>query len=166
MLSNIQKLLIDEFSINLTLGNVSYQVYCDVNRLITDGIVYRAKLIIEENEEETEEEDITVIYKGDFIKTSDEKFQMFFPHEMMRCVVKDLKRGRAFDISYRRHLVFDYSRDHHNLIVPFPVTDKILERGIEITKRYSNGKRDKPTGIILETKVIVVKGDSNFVYDL
>lgn len=90
----------------------------------------------------------------------------FFPNDMQRCIIKDLNKQRPFDIEYRKHLVYDFSKNHYNVIIPYDVSDTLKNHAIEIIKSHSTGKSHKPTGIILTDKLIVLKDDNHYQYEL
>ena len=89
----------------------------------------------------------------------------FFPNDMQRCIIKDLNKQRPFDIEYRKHLVYDFSKNHYNVIIPYDVSDTLKNNAIEIIKSHSTGKLHKPTGIILKDRLIVLKDDNHYQYE-
>lgn len=91
---------------------------------------------------------------------------MNIPHEMYRCILKDFRQNKEFDLSYRKHLVHDFSRENYNLVMPYDVDDDAKADAIEIIKSYSTGKKNKPTGIVLPDMVIVVKNENTFQHGI
>ena len=166
MLSNIEKMEVVETTIRVwhTDGS-SYEVTVDVREFIKNrraeckftayGVTEDATIqIIGEN------------YKIVVDDAMETVITQFFPHDMQRCITKDLNKDRQFDLAYRKHLVYDYSKDQYNVVMPYPVSEKTKQKAEKILRDHSTGKMNKPTGIILDYKLIVVKGDSNYSYDL
>lgn len=165
MLSNILKMIVTNEEIIITKANACYVIQCGVRRLIAEKKFLQGRLLIDEGDLD-ELVDITI--ENDLLtaKCGNIKFTQFFPHDMQRCIIKDLNKGRSFDLDYRKHLVYDYSKDHYSLVIPYEVSERTVEKAKEIVRRYSTGKLNKPTAIVLDFKVIIVKGDNSYLYDL
>ncbi|MCK9326087.1 MAG: hypothetical protein M0P69_11405 [Bacteroidales bacterium] len=164
MLSDIQKLIITNNLIELTRARTEMKITVDVAEFFKSGMAEAVVIDVDGQKSLT-----NLSYAGDWLKIEIDNFgtiSQFFPHEMYRNVMKDLNKGREFDIAYRKHLVKDYSQDHFNTIVPYEVSTKTRDKAETIIRRHSTGKLNKPTGIILDYKLIIIKGDSSFVYDL
>lgn len=163
MLSDILKMIVLKNNISIIKAHANYTIVCDVCVLLkskkTTGFFV--------NDDDTNEK-VVITIENDILSVNGDHitFTQFFPHDMQRCIIKDLNKDRAFDLDYRKHLVYDYSREHYSLVMPYEVSDKTVEKAKEIVRRHSTGKRNKPTGIVLDFKLIVVKGDSNYQYDL
>lgn len=161
MLSNITKLIIKEDSIELSEPGETQVIMCDVNKLFDEK---SAPATINDGQTVF---NVNLKYCGEHVVDSDNhRTILFCPYEMVHCFKKDQKHGRAFDLTYRKHLVYDYSRDHYNIVVPCEVTKDALEAAKKMIREHSSGKRNKPTGIVLQDRVIVVKGDNNFSYSI
>jgi hypothetical protein len=165
MLSDILKMIVTNEEIIITKANACYVIQCEVRRLIAEKKFLQGRLLIDESDLN---EFVVIIIENDILtaKCGSIKFTQFFPHDIQRCIIKDLNKGRSFDLDYRKHLVYDYSREHYSLVMPYEVSEKTVEKAKEIVKRHSTGKNNKPTGIVLDFKLIVVKGDSTYQYDL
>ncbi len=161
MLSNITKLIIKEDSIELSEHGETLVITCDVNKLFDEK---SAPAVIDDGKTSC---NVNLKYSIDYIVDSDNhRTILFCPYEMVHSIKKDHKRGRPFDLTYRKHLVYDYSRDHYNLVVPTEVAKDTLEIAKKLIREHSCGKKNKPTGIVLHDKLIVVKGDNNFSYSI
>jgi hypothetical protein len=165
MLSNIEKMEINENSIKVWhTDGTSYECVVNVRELIKNKRTNGLFIAVDSGAEEAMFQIVGECYK--IIVDGEVVIAQFFPHDMQRCIIKDLNKDRQFDLAYRKHLVYDYSKDHFNIIFPYQVPDKTKEKAIKILREHSTGKNSKPTGIVLDFKLIVVKGDSNYSYDL
>ncbi|NCB46798.1 hypothetical protein EOM81_07265 [bacterium] len=159
MLSGIRKLVITEESIDLETNERSVLLQCDTKELFETRKI-DATMITQQNSYL-----VALFYENEQLLMGDQKERLFFfPHEMLRCIRKDFKRGRSFDLGYRKHLVYDYSREHFNVVIPEQILDGVIEKAKGFIRKHSVGKTNKPTGIILPNLVIVVKGDSHYSY--
>lgn len=163
MLSDILKMTVSENEIAITKAHICYVLVCNVRELLKSKKVSGVLI----NQAEFINEEVEIGLNADLLVVNGKHgITQFFPHDMQRCIIKDLNKKRDFDLDYRKHLVYDYSKEHYSLVIPYEVTEKTLAKAKEIVRRHSTGKNNKPTGIVLDFKVIVVKGDSNYQYDL
>lgn len=161
MFSDIQKLMIGTGSITVSKEEKTFTLNCDVLKLMSEHRA-QGQLITSEFSS-----NIDLVYRHDFIHEFGKHEKLLFcPHDMYRCIIKDFNKGRTFDLSYRKHLVYDYSKDHFNLVVPYDVPSETLNRATILIREHSGGKNNKPTGIVLRDKVIIVKGEDNFAYTI
>lgn len=161
MLSNIRKMTIDKESIKISyINNEEMEIYGDVESVFKDGVAICNVYVDGDHIVDQME----VKYHGDYLIIADIK--QFFPHEMYRAVMKDFNKGRVFDLSYRKHFVYDYIKDHYNLVIPKPVSDEVLEAAKLLVREHSTGKDNKPTGVVMSDCVVVIKGDSNYTYSI
>lgn len=161
MLSEIRKLVITEESIDLETNEKNVLLQCDTQELFETRKV-DATMITQHNSCS-----VAIFYENEQLLMGNKKERLFFfPHEMLRCIRKDFKRGRSFDLDYRKHLVYDYSREHFNMVIPEQILDGVIEKAKGFIRKHSAGKNNKPTGIVLPNLVIVVKGDSHYSYSI
>lgn len=169
MLSNIQKWTCTEDVMTIAYmdGNV-LEIGCDFKELMKNKRVEDAAVIKTTMSDKIESYDCVITIQSEWmtIVTENEEIKQFFPHDLYRCIVKDINQDRTFDISYRKHLIYDYSQDHFNVVCPYEVTEKTRLKAEQYIRRHSTGKNNKPTGIVLDYMVIVVKGDNHFTYTL
>jgi len=163
MLSDILTMIVTKQEINITKTKATYFIGVDVKELISKKRASGHMII---DNEPVMEVEITLSSDMLTAKAACIEFKQFFPHDMIRCIVKDLNKDRNFNLDYRKHLVYDYSKDHYSLVIPYEVTERTVEKAKEIVRRYSTGKINKPTAIVLDFKVIIVKGDNSYLYDL
>jgi len=149
MLSDILKMVVTKQEINITKTKATYFIGVDVKELISKKHATGHMII---DNEPVMEVEITISSDMLTAKAACIEFKQFFPHDMIRCIVK--------------HLVYDYSKDHYSLVIPYEVTERTVEKAKELVRRHSTGKLNKPTAIVLDFKVIIVKGDNSYLYDL
>lgn len=142
---------------------IDLKLICCVRRVIAERMG-KAEIIVND----TTSFPVKITIENDVMTITNDIVTMyqFFPNEMQRCIIKDLNKQRPFDIEYRKHLVYDFSKNHYNVIIPYDVSDTLKNNAIEIIKSHSTGKLHKPTGIILTDKLIVLKDDNHYQYDL
>lgn len=161
MLSEIRKLVITEELIDLETNERNVLLQCDTRELFETRTI-DATMITQQDSYS-----VTVFYENEQLLIGEQKERLFFlPHEMLRCIRKDFKRGRSFDLGYRKHLVYDYSKEHFNVVIPEQILDEVFEKAKSFIRKHSAGKTNKPTGIILPNLVIVIKGDSHYSYSI
>lgn len=163
MLSNIRKMTISTEVITIVYtDNTELEIYGNIEEVFKDGMspccVYENGNVYDDRAE--------VKYHGDYLIIGSCLKPQFFPHEMYRAVMKDFNKGRVFDLSYRKHFVYDYSKDQYNLVIPKTVDDKVLEAAKLLIREHSTGKVNKPTGVVMSDCVVVIKGDSNYTYPI
>lgn len=163
MLSDILKMIVSKQEMIITKTKATYSIGVDVKELIAKKRASGHMII-----DDTPVMEVEITISSDILTANATgiEFKQFFPHDMVRCIVKDLNKDRNFDLDYRKHLVYDYSKDHYSLVIPYEVTERTVEKAKEIVRRHSTGKINKPTAIVLDFKVIVVKGDNSYLYDL
>lgn len=172
MLSNIQKWTCTEDVMTIAyMDGRSLEISCNFKELMQNKRVENAVVIEKTGEGENVvgfEILCTITIQSEWmtIVSEDAEYKQFFPHDLYRCIVKDINQDRTFDISYRKHLIYDYSQEHFNVVCPYEVTEKTRLKAEQYIRRHSTGKNNKPTGIVLDYMVIVVKGDNHFTYNL
>lgn len=167
MFSDIKKLIIDKCKININKNGVEWALYCNVNELFDTD--HADCLAVNESEGNDIHIQCDILFnsQSSFLEvrrfSGEEVFKFFFPYEMRRFVQKDFRKERAFDLDYRKHLVHDFSKNHYNIVIPYHLENEIKNKAIKILRSYSTGIQNKPTGIVLQDRVVIVQKENYYI---